>query len=88
MAPRQRPEDTPVRLLRSVAERLEPQKPNGGKRSKRNFRDFHRCGMSWSSWDGVPSQLHRQGDYLKSESRQQLMAFLQDPTSGPLATEI
>ncbi|CAE7556115.1 psbJ [Symbiodinium natans] len=24
----------------------------------------------------------RQGDYLKSESRQQLMAFLQDPTSG------
>ena len=50
MAPRQRPEDTPVRLLRSVAERLEPQKPNGGKRSKRDFCDFRCCGMSWSSW--------------------------------------
>lgn len=40
----QRPADTPIRLLRAVAE--------------------------------------RQADYLKSESRQQLMAFLQDPTSG------
>eukprot|EP00439_Symbiodinium_sp_Y106_P006400 s7776_g1.t1 len=40
----QRPADTPIRLLRAVAE--------------------------------------RQADHLKSESRQQLMAFLQDPTSG------